>query len=77
MNSLDTLVILDSATFVLNFLCIYLFFKFQKYYLINFVILINTFRLFYSYLVFDSSWWLKHSIWVLALLLVNFLDTKN
>jgi len=77
MNSFDTLVILDSATFVLNFLCIYLFFKFHKFYLINFVILINAFRLFYSYLVFDSSWWLKHSIFILALLLINFLDTKK
>tara|TARA_B100000902_G_scaffold261260_1_gene247548 strand:+ start:755 stop:1597 length:843 start_codon:yes stop_codon:yes gene_type:complete len=77
MNSFDTLVILDTTTFVLNILCIYLFFKFHKFYFINFVILINAFRLFYSYLVFDNSWWLKHSIWVLALLLVNFLDTKK
>ena len=28
-------------------------------------------------MVFDSSWWLKHSIWVLALLLINFSDTKK
>ena len=77
MNNLDFLTIFDTVILVLNILFIYLFLKKEKFYFINLIISVNAIRLFYSYLVFDNVWWLRHSLAIALLLLINLLDTKK
>jgi len=76
LNKFTVLYYLDLFIFILNFLLIYLFYKFRKFSFINILIIINASRLLYNFYVFGTEWYLNHAVAVIMLLTINLFNKE-